>query len=275
MARKEDRKQPDDYNTGDVPPGRTTGGDPPPTPTHELNVGEIMEALKRVASPRPQQRGRTQTEILTIDAAGTAKLDVMLPFNAQAVRVDNLSSRWIYLRAGNFDEYVPPYWKGRTASIGTHTERGTVDQTAPGTTPNPAPITGEVVLVTWYETEQDEVDGEGAQQVGAPVVPAATEALAVSKVGKASPGILRGIDGLVSGIATATWVQVHNTIAQPGAGAVPIHTIPIAASNTADQPFSLAPLNELFSVGVTVALSTTRGTFTAAAAGLWVVIDVS
>lgn len=90
----------------------------------------------------------------------------------------------------------------------------------------------------------------------------AQAALAAGKVVSVSPTILYGLSGYNSG--PAQFIQLHDASAAPANGAVPVHSIAVAAAGNFSIDFGVYGM--AFANGLYIANSTTAPTLTAGAA---------
>lgn len=91
-----------------------------------------------------------------------------------------------------------------------------------------------------------------------------TPAPATSKVARAVPCALVECWGFNDDASQDLYFQLHNSAALPASGAVPLEVFPVPAG----QSFAFAPSTPIpFGVGLTWAVSTTPGTYTAPVLG--------
>lgn len=125
--------------------------------TERQNVEEELEYIYPIPVPPTRQVPRTELEgdradtfRLEQNAGGTAALDAQLGFLARSVRVDNYTTRWLYV--ADLDMYVPPRCFGMISSIVAGTQKVRVIQEAPpGGVALGAITAGEIARVVFTE----------------------------------------------------------------------------------------------------------------------------
>lgn len=123
----------------------------------DQTVEEELEYIYPIPVPPSRQVPRTELEgdryepfKLEQNAGGTANIDAQLGFLARSIRVDNYTTRWLYL--ADFDMYVPPRTFGMISSITAGTQKARVIQEAPpGGVAIGAITAGEIARVVYTE----------------------------------------------------------------------------------------------------------------------------
>jgi hypothetical protein len=116
-------------------------------------------------------------------------------------------------------------------------------------------------------TQYDEVSRDGNPQslplpAGYPLN-FTSSGLAKSCVPKTGVGKLFGFTATSTNVA-AQFIQIHDALALPANGAVPLATFNVAAGNSVSAYYG--PMGRAFTRGIVVANSTTQGTLTLGAA---------
>jgi hypothetical protein len=120
---------------------------------------EYLEIRPKAETPRftPEKQIVQFSTTVAVDA------NIDLSFKAQAIRIDNLTSQWIFLL--QFRRWLPPFWYGAVFQ-GTGISSVTIIfQSPPGIT-QPAAIANGIVIGIAHSERLTEVDGEGLAGTG-------------------------------------------------------------------------------------------------------------